>query len=186
MSIDQQTSRLHQRHPLHPLSDLRRGRHLALLHRPRRRFREAGRCRVRASNAADPSGPRQAYGCAAVLHDLAFFHHERNAFGRGDVRGGIARHRDDVGELPFFQRADSLRRCRTSSASTDVAARKASIGAIPKSGHQREFLRVLPVRKNRGIRAEGDLHARFSPRCETSPSAPPRRFAPLPASAGGY
>ena len=44
-----------------------------------------------------------------VLHDLAFFHHEGDTFGGGDVGGGIAWHGDDVGELAFFQGADFLR-----------------------------------------------------------------------------
>jgi len=32
-----------------------------------------------------------------ILHDLAFFHHERDALGGGDVGGGIAGDGDDVG-----------------------------------------------------------------------------------------
>ncbi len=40
-----------------------------------------------------------------VLHDLAFFHHEGDALGHGDVGGGIAGNGYDVGEFAFLQRA---------------------------------------------------------------------------------
>src|SRR4051812_42860591 len=37
-----------------------------------------------------------------VLNYLAFLHHEGNTFSRSDVGGGVAGHRDDVGEFALF------------------------------------------------------------------------------------
>src|SRR5450432_4666883 len=44
-----------------------------------------------------------------ILHDLAVFHHEGNALGRGDVGRRVTRNRDHVGQLALLQRPE-LRR----------------------------------------------------------------------------
>jgi hypothetical protein len=85
---------------------------------------------------------RQNFGCdqrvlryelwlRCVLHDLAFFHHEGDAFGRGDVGGGVAGDGDDVGEFAFLQCADFLRDAEQ--LGVGVPARSASIAGMPRS-----------------------------------------------------
>src|SRR5438270_7736524 len=55
----------------------------------------------------------------AVPDYFSFFHHERHALSRGDIRGRIARHRDNICELSFLECASLLSdsekfRCRRS------------------------------------------------------------------------
>src|SRR5207249_3941606 len=38
----------------------------------------------------------------ALPNDFAFFHYEVDALGCSDVGGRIARHRNDIGQFPFF------------------------------------------------------------------------------------
>src|SRR5688572_16246249 len=93
-----------------------------------------------------------------ILHDFAFFHHKRNALGRGDVGGGIARHGDDVGEFAYFEGADFIG--DTEKGGGDGGGGTEGIDwGHSQINHELEFFGVLTVRENGGVGTERDLHA---------------------------
>ena len=120
---------------------------------------------------------RSRWSRRSVSDNPAFFHHKRDALSRRDVRGRIAWHCNDIGQLAFFESPTFCTRPK-SSASIAVRNFNASIRAMPRSTIDLNFFRILTVRKNRSVGPKGSFH--------TYPYCVAKHFRPLGFGGGTW